>query len=1056
MTRQRRWICAFAALASACSCACAQDVSASAMLQWFDGSWRTMERRAPDIFMAGYGSIWIPPGSRADSGNFSVGYDVSDRFDLGSAGNPTLYGTETGLKTSISEMRRAGVAIYADIVWNHNGFRDHNTPGFMAQGAYPGMVVRNGTNGDFGDFHAPQAVDGANGSVLNGRLAGLIDIDPTKNNVFVRNPVPGQANNIPAGTIANIPSEANRRFYQDRSGTPARTLFNPMTGESNIAVYDFKPGTAVNGDPVAENAIGYLMRYTQWLVQEVGVDGFRLDATKHMPTWVLNNYFDQAVYRSNPRLNLDGSVQHVFSFGENFDGGMAFLQSYIRKDIDPNNPNRIGGNRDTKDFPFFFAVQSNLSSNGLQNDWRNLVNASLDVNDDGLANNGSQGVAFVQSHDSFGPALSNVAHAYMLTRPGNAIVYFNGKEFGNNRDFPKDGRGDALGGTFGDTITTLTNLRNTHGRGNYLPRLTQKETFIVERERSMVAAFSNRTDAGFDTRTVQTTFAPGTRLIELTGNATDAAVDPTNQIADFVVVDSIGRVTLNVPRNRSGTIDHGKGYVIYGLATPQGTLSVEGLATTLPPQTANASNNGTARLTPIDVVTTDTFTLRLQTSAMVIGGVTDFDSGGDNALLFVNGGVDVNRNGQVDLRTPGSVAYAGEQFVTKRSPLTSGGDGEYRQLIHSDDLIEGFNYVEVKAFRRRTDGGPAVYSSFRKVIYVDREKAEVSLASITGTAAGTREFRYANDDLTADSVHLILNQPASLTDAQVLALVGSGNRLNQIDRDLWSRSFTALPTGNYNLFTVAYEITGNVNIQRQTGHFLNTGRGLGLGDLDGNGVFNTLDLTGGPSSFEGVMNNANRFAAPGDLNADGLTDTADLWLLGDVYATANATTALNAWRGVVTRRGDLNLDGLTNAADINLLFSQLDSTPDNLVRLDLEVDGTLDILDVNRLVFDVFQTRFGDADLDRTVGFNDLLVVAQQFGTTGSWALGDFNGDGLVAFDDLLIIAQNYGFGALVAPDFVADMDRLGMGGFTPLLIPEPATLSLLAGLALLMRRSTR
>jgi hypothetical protein len=1052
MSRQRRWICAFTALASACSGAYAQDVSASAMLQWFDGSWRTMERRAPDIFMAGYGSVWIPPGSRADSGNQSVGYDVYDRFDLGSAGNPTLYGTETGLKTAISEMRRAGISTYADVVWNHNGFRDHNTPGFINQGAYPGMVVRNGVGGDYGDFHAPQGVDGTGGSVLNGRLAGLIDIDPTKNNTFVRNPVPGQVNNIPAGTIANIPSESNRRFYQDRSGPPARMLFNPMTGENNIAVYDFTPGTAATGDPVAENAIGYLMRHTQWLVQEIGVDGFRLDATKHIPAWVLDNYFDQSVFRSNPRLNLDGSTRHVFSFGENFDGGLAFLQTYVRKDINPNDPGRIGGNRDTKDFPFFFAVQANLSSNGLQNDWRNLVNASFDVNDDGLANNGSQGVAFVQSHDSFGPALSNVAHAYMLTRPGNAIVYFNGKEFGSNRDFPKDGRGDALGGTFGSTITTLTNLRNTHGRGNYLPRLTQKETFIVEREKSMVAAFSNRTDAGFDTRTVQTTFTPGTRLLELTGNANDSTVDPSNQIADFVIVDSLGRITVNVPRNRTGTTDHGKGYVIYGLATPQGVFSVDGLATTLPPQSANASNNGTARLAPIDVVTADTFTLRLQTSAAVVGGVSDADSGGDNALLFVNEGVDVNRNGQVDFRSPGSVAYAGEQFVTKRSPLTSGGDGEYRQLVHSDDLIEGFNYVEVRAFRRRTDGGPAVYSSFRKVVYVDREKPEVALDSINGSSAGTREFRFVNDDVTADSVHLILNQPATVTDAQALALVGSSNRLNQIDRNLWSRSFATLPTGSYNLLAVTYEITGNVNIQRQTGLFINTGRGLGFGDLDGNGAFNALDLTGGPSSFEGVMNNVSRFAPAGDVNADGLTNTADLWLLDDIYLGANATAAYDAWRDVVVRRGDLNLDAFTDADDIDLLFSRLDTTPSNLFRLDLNADGMLGTPDVDLLVRRVLLSDYGDANLDQTVGFADLLALAQNFNLPGAWSQGDFTGDAIVGFDDLLLLAQNYDTASAIA----ADLGRVGFGHYAPLVIPEPFSLSLLGVVLMSLRRPVR
>src|SRR5262249_15111491 len=148
------------------------------------------------------------------------------------------------------------------------------------------------------------------------------------------------------------------------------------------------------------------------------------------------------------------------------DGNKALLQQYIRKDINPNDPGRIGGNRDVLDFPLYFALQQNLTGNGLQNDWRNVVGASQDSQDDGLANNGSQGVSFVSNQDVFAPYLGNVAYAYTLTRPGNALVYFNGKEFGN-RDFPKDGRGDALGGLYGNAITNLVNIRDTHPQGNF-------------------------------------------------------------------------------------------------------------------------------------------------------------------------------------------------------------------------------------------------------------------------------------------------------------------------------------------------------------------------------------------------------------------------------------------------------------------------------------------------------------------------------------------------------------------------------------------------------------
>jgi ELWxxDGT repeat protein len=64
----------------------------------------------------------------------------------------------------------------------------------------------------------------------------------------------------------------------------------------------------------------------------------------------------------------------------------------------------------------------------------------------------------------------------------------------------------------------------------------------------------------------------------------------------------------------------------------------------------------------------------------------------------------------------------------------------------------------------------------------------------------------------------------------------------------------------------------------------------------------------------------------------------------------------------------------------------------------LAADGTLD-----------FFVLAGDANGDRVVNFNDLLVLARNYNTAGAgWADGDFNGDGVVNFNDLLMLARNY------------------------------------------------
>jgi autotransporter-associated beta strand protein len=63
----------------------------------------------------------------------------------------------------------------------------------------------------------------------------------------------------------------------------------------------------------------------------------------------------------------------------------------------------------------------------------------------------------------------------------------------------------------------------------------------------------------------------------------------------------------------------------------------------------------------------------------------------------------------------------------------------------------------------------------------------------------------------------------------------------------------------------------------------------------------------------------------------------------------------------------------------------------------------------------------GDVTRDRTVDFNDLVVLAQNYNTVGGMTLeqGDLNADGSVDFNDLVLIAQRYNT-TLPAPAAVA------------------------------------
>ncbi|HQY89133.1 MAG TPA: hypothetical protein PK402_10765, partial [Tepidisphaeraceae bacterium] len=82
------------------------------------------------------------------------------------------------------------------------------------------------------------------------------------------------------------------------------------------------------------------------------------------------------------------------------------------------------------------------------------------------------------------------------------------------------------------------------------------------------------------------------------------------------------------------------------------------------------------------------------------------------------------------------------------------------------------------------------------------------------------------------------------------------------------------------------------------------------------------------------------------------------------------------------------------------------ATLDNLAIRNSHADAM-----ANDYSFD-FHVLAGDANRDETVNFNDLLIVAQNYGQEDRrFSQGNVNYslDGKVDFNDLLIIAQNYG-----------------------------------------------
>ncbi len=951
------------ALAAFCSVprmAGAQVDDPAPMLQWFECRWFDMERRMGDYFMAGYGAVWLPPVSRgyldprtANQNSFSAGYDPFDRFALGKPGAETAYGTEEYFDQLVTEFHRANAEVYIDMVLNHDAGRQTSLQ-FQQDGGYPGFWMGGITSpskqptSPWGDFNAGVAAGyyqsenpgGARYCLLNGDLVGLVDINHASNNSYIRQPTtPGNALNIPSGTFFNLPDPANARFYPDQAlGTdsvsnPGMWYAGPLnTGiftapcdvparnepASNLTLGRFNTANPMAGDPVPENATGYLLRWTQWMLDVHHVDGFRIDAIKHMPSWFFDTYYDSVVY--NRRRTPDGRMVTPYSFGESVESNDFCFDRYVRKPNGRTSGRLVAGdafgNRDVLDLNGAGFLR-NVVGGGGTGSWNGLFGAHIDSTDDGY-NNGTVGVNHCWSHDngSTGDGVSPpptptdkqqgwFAHAYLGMRPGTKKFFHNAR--GVTRElsggfWPKAGLLPVFGvnpttNAANPVITNIIQLNNMVGRGEFWPRWTDDDVLVFERTTNTGAngysgncliGTNDRYDNGYDSRTISTHFPAGTVLVEYTGNATNATVDPNGDIFDTITVGSGGSVTIRVPRNKNANgVEHNKGFVIYAPALPSATLQLVGSTTSLPSEAGGPSWR--RRFNALPVINTPSFTIRLTTTNGQPGAANN-DNADDNAVFRLNSGYqDWNGNGTHDIPYTNSFVPGYEEFVTTHQPLanTLNNQGLYEQAINATQLPEGMNYLSAVAFRKRNSWESPLFREVRQAFYVDLVPPPAQFTSAPSTLpCGTTSYTFTAKalDRTASKLHIILN-PANLSNPPSLA--NTGNAATQSNRFDWQRTLVGLVSGTNTILLVAVEETGSASWQTIAVD-VSCGPTCDTIDFNQDGLYpDTADIDDFLSVFSGGP--CSTTPTPGcndiDFNNDGLfPDTADIDSLLSVFS----------------------------------------------------------------------------------------------------------------------------------------------------------------------------
>jgi hypothetical protein len=203
---------------------------------------------------------------------------------------------------------------------------------------------------------------------------------------------------------------------------------------------------------------------------------------------------------------------------------------------------------------------------------------------------------------------------------------------------------------------------------------------------------------------------------------------------------------------------------------------------------------------------------------------------------------------------------------------------------------------------------------------------------------------------------------------------------------------------------------------------------FGFGNHSVGGVVNNVSMLlvagfGASATFDGpIALGDGTFEVQGDARATLRADAR----VGRLLATFGGSIDLTDQTVIVDYSGasplsDLRVDltsGYNNGAwnGVGIFSSAAAATPGHAVgyaeatELFGSFPATFNGQSIDNTTVLLRYTRYGDANLDRTVNLDDFNRLAARFGQTGtSWAQGNFNYDGSTNLSDFNLLAANFG-----------------------------------------------
>lgn len=353
--------------------------------------WKKVSAEAQNLKETGITALWLPPAYKASDGKDGVGYSVYDLYDLGEFNQkgsiPTKYGTKDEYLEAIDKLHKSGIKAIADIVLNHK---------FGADDLEQVIAVEDNPQNRNDAISSPKLIS-----------------------AWTKYTFPGRGD-----TYSSFKWDWTHFHGVDWDETRKQSAIYKFYGkhwdnevDNENGNYDYLMGADIDLNNL--DVVNELTNWGKWYVDFANLDGFRLDAVKHIRADFYKTWLSEIRKYKNKDL---------FAVGEYWSRDINKLNHYLET---------VDNSMCLFDVPLHYNFLDASNSNGFY-DMRTILNGSL------LQANPDKAITFVDNHDTQpGQSLQSwisdwfkpLAYSIILLRNKGTPCVFYGDYYGIPHDF---------------------------------------------------------------------------------------------------------------------------------------------------------------------------------------------------------------------------------------------------------------------------------------------------------------------------------------------------------------------------------------------------------------------------------------------------------------------------------------------------------------------------------------------------------------------------------------------------------------------------------------------